>query len=91
MEILLKVAQFSSLLVFPITAVSMAIVQAIVQHYHKDTAVTALILLFWDTIQFCPEIHVNFIIVVNAMHSHSLRFEVGSSQEQRLLPLNITT
>ena len=28
MEILLKVAQFSSLLVFPITAVSMAIVQA---------------------------------------------------------------
>ena len=54
MDILLKVAQFSSLLAFPITAVSMAIVQ----QYHKDAAVTALILLFWDAIQCCREIHV---------------------------------
>ena len=45
MNILQQVVQFSSLLTFPITFVSMAILQ----QYQKDIVITALILLFWTT------------------------------------------
>ena len=43
MNILQQVVQFSSLLTFPITFVSMAIAQ----QYQKDMVITAFILLFW--------------------------------------------
>ena len=58
MDILLKVARFSSLLTFPITAVTMAILQqyintaSYIQQQKNDHTVTALILLFWEAINW---------------------------------------
>ena len=49
MDILLKVAQFSSLLTFPITAITLAILQ---QYNKNDATITALILLFWEANQW---------------------------------------
>ena len=49
MDILLKVAQFSSLLALPITAVTLAILQ---QYHKSDTTITALLMLFWEAIEW---------------------------------------
>ena len=65
MNILLQVAQFSSLLNFPITFISMAIVQ----YYHRIsqdvTIVTTLVILFWTV----PPI----ILIVGIYFTHKYR------------------